>query len=172
VAVGLVAGHLAAVGAGDDGEDRLALVENVEAGLVDVDGDGLAGVRQSHLDALPADLDGAAFGDASLNTDWPVRCAGWRAGQSGAADAAPVWDGMGSGMVRQSSPSAMTCSRWSSRRSTTRCPARGRPTLTWTPARVISPQPFTDARSGRPHARLRIREIEAIAEGGWIEPTE
>jgi hypothetical protein len=60
VAVGLVPGDLLGVGAGHHHQHRVVSVKDAEADVVDLDGDGLAGLWQTDVHALAADLKRAA----------------------------------------------------------------------------------------------------------------
>lgn len=58
--VGIEPGDLLAAGAGHDGEDLVVLVEDAQHGVLDLDGDGGAGVAKADRLALADDLDAAA----------------------------------------------------------------------------------------------------------------
>lgn len=56
VTVGLVSADLLAAGAGDGLDQVVALILDAQRGVVDFDGDDLAGITQRDLDALVDDL--------------------------------------------------------------------------------------------------------------------
>jgi len=69
---------------------RLVLVEHAQHGVLDLDGDGRAGVTEADLHALTDDLDAAAAGDPPLDADWGIGGDGrWTSG----AGAVGAWPG-------------------------------------------------------------------------------
>jgi len=95
-----------------DGE-LFAVVDNAEVGVLDVDGDGLAGVGAPDPKLLASDHHGAVVGDAPLGADgadW------WRRDRVAAATRAPrsfaLWSAvMGDGRVLARTPSQTTWAR-------------------------------------------------------------
>ncbi len=67
VTVCLVAVDLFAAGAGNVLDQMVALIIDAQSGLVDVDGDDLAGIAQPDLDALADDLGAATAGHRALH---------------------------------------------------------------------------------------------------------
>ena len=86
-AVGLVPGDCLVVGAGDDGQHGAGGVEDAESGLVDFDGDDLAGVGHADGDVLVSDLDAATGGHLPLDPRRAGRRGGRGAGEAGVANA-------------------------------------------------------------------------------------
>lgn len=69
LAVDLVAGGLGGVGAGDDGEELVAVVEDPEVVFVDFDPDDAPGVAYADVHALADDLDTATARHPPLDLD-------------------------------------------------------------------------------------------------------